>query len=535
MEKWGAKWREICGVDLRSLVLFRMGLALIILGDIVIRLPDTEAFYTDAGTFPRSVWISNFMDPWSFSFHLANGTWYFQILLFVLQILFALALLVGYKTKIAAVFSWIFLLSLHSRNSFILQGGDDALRLLMFWGLFLPLGAIGSLDASLDRLRCTHPNQGKLENSLTTRTPSKLASYQVVSAGSLGLLLQMCFIYWFAAFLKNDPTWWTERSAIWYSLSIEQYATPFGMFLLGYPHLLEVLSYATVCLEQFGPFFAFSPFWTGPLRLITAIVFILFHVIGLNLTMELALFPYVCAVGWLAFFPSFFWDNILKPVKIYFQNRIKRGTFFWNYLISIKTVLAHIWEWFVIFIYRFTPFTSKPALSDPLRAGWAANLLAGFFISYIFFWNVFMLDYPIPSIFPQWSPVASILRVDQYWNMFSPYPLVEDGWFVIPAQLRDGTTVDLFRGGDPVKWEKPLHVAGMYPNDRWRSYLMNMVIEDDEVYLSNYADYIVRSWNEINPRNKQIVQLSIVFMSKMNTYIGPPQQPQKKILWTQTM
>ena len=98
-------------------------------------------------------------------------------------------------------------------------------------------------------------------------------------------------------------------------MSIEQYATPLGTKLFQFPKLLKVLTHATYYLEAFGPIFAFSPLWTGPLRMATVVIFILFHLIGLNWTMELALFPYIYAVAWIVFIPQWFWDRVLKKKK----------------------------------------------------------------------------------------------------------------------------------------------------------------------------------------------------------------------------
>ena len=50
--------------------------------------------------------------------------------------LVALALLVGYRTRIATIFSWVLLISLQARNVFITQGGDALTVVLLFWGLF---------------------------------------------------------------------------------------------------------------------------------------------------------------------------------------------------------------------------------------------------------------------------------------------------------------------------------------------------------------------------------------------------------------
>jgi hypothetical protein len=45
----------VFGLDLRSLALFRIGLALILLFDLYYRALDLRAFYTDWGLYPRSL------------------------------------------------------------------------------------------------------------------------------------------------------------------------------------------------------------------------------------------------------------------------------------------------------------------------------------------------------------------------------------------------------------------------------------------------------------------------------------------------
>ncbi|NET13417.1 MAG: hypothetical protein F6K08_11435, partial [Okeania sp. SIO1H6] len=45
----GATLEKLFGLDLRSLALFRIGLALIIITDLIIRAGDLTAHYSDAG------------------------------------------------------------------------------------------------------------------------------------------------------------------------------------------------------------------------------------------------------------------------------------------------------------------------------------------------------------------------------------------------------------------------------------------------------------------------------------------------------
>lgn len=465
MTRWNEKLRELCGIDIRSLVLFRIGLALILLVDLYIRIQDLGAHYSDEGLLPRSVLINQEIHPWNISFHLLNGSWQVQSFLFILEGLLAIALLVGFYTRLATILSWIFLISLHSRNPLILQGGDTVLRMLLFWGMFLPLGSCWSMDWWLN----------------DKKTPAN----QVVSAATFALLLQICFVYWFSFLLKTDAVWRQEGTAIWYALSNEFFITSSGKFLLQFPLLLKILTFSTLYLEAFGPFFAFSPIWTGPVRSATSIIFILFHLVALNLTMELGLFTYVCAVAWIVFLPGWFWDRLFQEKNI-------------------------------------------PAV--PWKANWISNGLAIFCLIYVFLWNMSSIHIPVLS--PQLQAIGPLVRIDQYWNMFAPYPIRDDGWFVIPAKLRNGKEVDLFTGGGPVKWEHPKFCSTLFKSDRWRSFMMNLIFdENNAVNLSNYAGYLCKHWNKTHPYEQNLVTFEIIFMGKTNYLEQPSQDNRKVVLW----
>ena len=96
-------------LDLRSLALFRIGVAVVILLDLFERSKDFIAHYTDEGIVPRDVFLEKYHHWWEISFHLISGNVLYQGLLFVIAVIFAILLLLGFKTKISAIISWIFL------------------------------------------------------------------------------------------------------------------------------------------------------------------------------------------------------------------------------------------------------------------------------------------------------------------------------------------------------------------------------------------------------------------------------------------
>ena len=110
-----------------------------------------EAFYTDFGLLPRWVVLKFFSNAFNLSIHHIGGTLFSQIILFGINLMAALFLLIGYRTKLFTFVCWFFCISIQNRNGFLLNSGDELLRMLLFWGMFLPLGAKFSLDRSMNQ------------------------------------------------------------------------------------------------------------------------------------------------------------------------------------------------------------------------------------------------------------------------------------------------------------------------------------------------------------------------------------------------
>ena len=134
-------------LDLRALALLRMATAAVVLLDLAIRSTDLEALYSNLGVLPVVAVTEHSWSPYQFSLHAGSGLWQAQAVLFVVAAGLAGALLGGYHTRLATVGSWVLLVSLQNRNPFIGQGGDDLLRMLLLWGIFLSWGRVWARDA----------------------------------------------------------------------------------------------------------------------------------------------------------------------------------------------------------------------------------------------------------------------------------------------------------------------------------------------------------------------------------------------------
>jgi hypothetical protein len=488
----GERFLDLISLDLRSLALFRIGLGLLLLADLFVRADDLAAHYTDLGVLPWQAVSSSVL-----SLHLLQGSWWFEAGLFVIAALFAVALLVGFHTRLAAFASYFLLLSLHVRNPVVLHGGDILLRVLLFWGLFLPLEECCSIDSA-------------------RRRPGPRPHPRVTGIATAALILQVCFVYWFSALLKTDPVWRTEGTAVYYALSIEQFATPLGKWLLGYPRLLQVLTFATLGLEVVGPVLLFLPFRNGPVRCLVIAAFVGFHLFGLGLTLELGNFPYVCALAWLALLPTWFWEklgNRLQPVwgrlSRLFGGRIANP----SHSCDRQECLPHV---------------------APVRAAVWQEVLAGCCLVYVFLWNLRTVDFQyFQRVFPvQVNGIGEVLGLDQMWGMFAPYPSKDDGWYVTVGTLADGRQVDLFRDGAAVSWDKPELVSATYRNTRWRKYLLNLWQKDHASHRSLYASYLCRDWNSRHGDGERVERVEIYYMLKVTQPNYRTSTPQKVLLCT---
>ena len=551
------KLEQLFGLDLRSLAVLRIGLALLILTDLFKRAFDLQSHYSDEGILPRSVLIEQNLNPWRWSIHLFSGQALFQGVLFILAGAIAIALLFGYRTRFVTIISWALLLSLQLRNPLINNAGDVELRLILFWSIFLPLGAHYSVDRALN-------------------SSSRILPKRLLSPATVALTLQVCFVYWFTWSLKSDPIWHTEGSAVYYALNLDYLVTPIGKFLLNFPSLLVFLTFTTLWFELLGPFLLFVPFRTDFFRFLAVMLFVGLH-LGFGAGLLIGLFPYVSAVAWLAFLPSGFWQVISQrfskstnqEIKVYYNQKQdfshKIAYLLRTFLILPKVQLLPAQQeaeilaamkgrkslavsngkgklYFqtdaVAYLFRLSPlfhflaafipwkiikflgqkFALLPTKSflkfRPLKISTSRriNLVVSFLFILVSWWNFRTIAPDIFKIPKDADAFVRVLGLDQTWNMFTPHPPTKDGWYVIPGKLRDGTEIDLFQGGESVSWEKPKLVSGTFGNMRWRKYIMMLHRKDKKKYRLYYGRYLCRSWNNRHKAAQHLDTFEINFM-----------------------
>ncbi len=451
----------LAGIDIRALAALRIGLASLLLWDQWIALSNVRIFYSDEGILPRVSLLQKALeDPHIISLHLLGGSVVFQSIALVIAMLAALALLFGYRTRLALGVSWVLLCSLHGRNPAVLYGGDVVLRMLCFWSLFLPLGATASVDAR------QHPAEA---------TESRVW----LSMASLALLLQVAFIYWFTAILKYGNEWTRDGTALYYVFSADQFVHGLGRWLLGWPDVCRWLTLGTWWLELFGPFIAFIPLRTPWWRLLIVAAMMTLH-LGIALCMSLGMFPWVMVLAWVPFLPTMFWDWLERCADAS----------------PVQALLS-----------RFRSAAKKMPLllglpqGSPPSARWQQHFITQAFITLclgiVFAWCLSSVEAPrFAWTLPPWArAVGSSLRLDQYWGLFAPTPIKNDGWLVLEAELYDHSHVDLLRPNQPLSFDKPRYLSAEYPDWKWQKLEANLAEDTCQSYRASFADYLARQWS----------------------------------------
>jgi len=116
------------------------------------------------------------------------------------------------------------------------------------------------------------------------------------------------------------------------------------------------------------------------------------------------------------------------------------------------------------------------------------------------------------------------MQLTQYWTMFAPDPLRDDGWYVMPGRLTNGTKVDIYRGGAPVSYDKPADVSAQYGDARSRNYMMNLWQRSYSDYRLYYGQYHCREWNREHDVKLETFQMVYVLEQTGSDGDEPPEE-----------
>lgn len=495
---WGVL-RQPFVLDLRALALLRMATAAVVLLDLAIRSTDLEAHYANLGVLPLAALHAQVWSAYQFSLHAASGLWQAQAGLFLLAAGLAGALLLGYHTRLATVASWVLLVSVQNRNPLIGQGGDDLLRMLLFWGMFLPWGRVWSWDAR------------------SRPAPARLDYF---SAATAAYVVQIALLYWCTALLKNGPEWTQTGTALYYAFSLDQLLLPGGRLLYPHPDLLRILTFATYYMELLLPFALFLPVGVARWRLLVVGVLFGFH-LGISVTLYVGLFFLINMASLLGLLPPGALNWLAGRAAPHAAQAAK-----WPARLSAGLP------------GRPLPWRLRLERTGELSAGsWRLvrcmrETCVVAVLAYVCWWNLDDVAVLRPTGRLMAAPArwfGLLFRVDQHWGMFAPVVFKDDGWYIFDGTTADGRHRDLNRAGAPTRYTKPASVVSLFKNDRWRKYSENYLFVNNAWMRPYYCNYLLRIWHE-NSAHPPLMHLSIVYMKEVSLPDYQVAKPVREVL-----
>lgn len=579
--------QKVFGIDLRSLALFRVLLGAVLMCVLAGNFRDLGALYTDGGVAPRS-WVMELGNSTRISLYFLNGSLLFAAILLGIQTIAAWMLMLGWRTRLASIVSFILWASLMSRNPAALTPADSMIAGLLFWGMFLPLGARYSVDNAL----------------AADRSPVQNQTLSWASAGLLVQTVSPCFFSTLAAYTAVQPH---ESLTLYYALNLDQYANAAGHWLLSFPQLIATLSRLFFGLSLIAPLLIFSPLFTQATRLLALLGLLCVQVFVL-MFLDAGALPWSCIAALCVLPGASAWEWLKQhdeqrnagTLHIYYDrdHSFSRAMclLLQEFLILPRAQIAEAQEtprtrslmqanhsWVVL--DAADQATMKwPALVTLLKRspawGWLARLLgAGFWekpgnalydglarhrtrldhlstrllshsmsnaepgkfwrylsavmLAVILLWSFSGVRWLPRQAGEQLAPVLEILNLDQAWTLYSISTLENDGWLMAPARLADGSELDALRPdhGAP-DFSKPEHAIIAADGLRWIHYRNRLWQEDSVSQRRLYARYLCRVWNaaHADDAGKQMTQLSFIYMLERTPLPGPSPQIEQRVL-----
>lgn len=562
-------------IDSRPVAVFRAFYGALLLKDALFHVPLARLLYSDQGILPRSALLSPPPGPFRFSLMDAVGPPSLVVAFFLVWALVAASLMLGYRTRLAALLNYLIVVSVQYRNGYVLDGSDAVFRVLGFWAIFLPLGDHYGLDSLSRRLRARVAGAPEPAPPGAWALPLRMAQ------------LQVAIIYLVTAAEKLRSGAWLSGDALFYTMQLKTLTLPLAdaLFEATPPMLLRVGGVGVLLVEWALPFLLLSPIGQPVLRLLGLGLGVLLHA-GIAATMSIPNFSLLMITSYWLFARGEWVEAIARrlrsarepaelalpeprapiwpwllcargltlspPAMAYAEVDtwwIRTGgggeetgraawsrlagyvapTRFWRPLLGLARVRLLSWRAGEAYVQRAGRL-GIPAPAAPARARRAVLGAALAFVMASLVWhNAWAVYYPLvpPPRGPALNAVL-YLALWQRWNMFLAGGQRADGWVEVAGVHEDGRVLDLFRGGPPSQ-ELPRRHAG--PWTRWTS-LERVVEALPPAHLSAWAWSACRA---STAPGRRLVHVELRHHFRVPHAPGKARAPlQTRVLWRQS-
>jgi len=322
--------------DVAPVALFRILFGVLLFNWFWQLFPVLGAFFTDDGIIPRRDLALAYPDR--LSLLTLSGEWWFAALVWAISCAVAVALTLGWHTRVISLAAFALVSTFSWRDPLILDGSDFVFRVVPLWLAFTAAGDRWSLDA---RRHATAPRRG-------WAFPIRI------------LELQVAWIYLATGLEKLGGTDWVAGTAAYYALQLEHtFARPWAHAVAVDPALSHLISWYTLGIElSFLPL-AMLPFsLTRTLAAAGAAAMQL----GILLLMNVGNFPPVMLAACVLFLPADLIDHLVRDAGAIASAPTARRMRVTGSLLALVAGVSFI--------------TAVPSYAEPLRpSGDAASVL----------------------------------------------------------------------------------------------------------------------------------------------------------------
>ncbi|ELY93464.1 hypothetical protein C483_05853 [Natrialba hulunbeirensis JCM 10989] len=476
-----AALRERVRIDTRTLALFRVALALLILADLFLRARNFSHFYTEAGPVPQSLATAALStDAPSVYFLTTDPTG--TAALFVVHGVLAVLLLVGYYTRIVTALSLVFVLSLDLRNPLVLSYADTLFVWLLFWAIFLPLGDRWSVDA-------VHAD----------REPRA----SVASIATALALFQMITMYTVNGYHKSGSALWPSGEAAVLVFGLDDMTFFLADSLHAVPSLLQAGGFAWYYMLCLSGLLILT---RGRLRTGLVSVYMVAH-LSFAVTVRIGAFAFVALAGLILFLQSSFWNDLSAvahrlslPTTTADTNRAVRTRLplarrhrLSDRLPALTALAARLPR----LELEYTAQLTSRIRHNPTRTVATVVVVLGAVVALVSVLSAGGL------VGDEVDPVAEIERgatgfVDHQteWSIFAPEPRTTDRYYVFPAVTASGEHLDVYNDRE-LTFDRPHeNLQQQYETYRERFYMNSVGATEPPETTALLAEHICTEWNE---------------------------------------
>jgi hypothetical protein len=292
--EWAAAWNQFwfTPADPLPLAVIRIVTGAILTWSCAVWLLDADAFFGDRGWLrPDQVWRMN-DQPWQWSVYFAAASPTMIRVAAGIALVAAILLTIGLATPLAALVSFLGLVSAANRAPLNVFGLDDTLGMLLLPLVVGPSGSRLSVDGLL-----AGPGRGRGgEPSVRANVALRL------------LQVHLCVVYLFSGAGKLFGASWWEGTALWGAVANDRYRTLDLRGLAGHPLLVNALTLATVWWEVGYA----ALVWPRLTRRLCLAMAVLVH-LGIGLAMGMMEFGLAMLAANLAFVPALTVARLLEP------------------------------------------------------------------------------------------------------------------------------------------------------------------------------------------------------------------------------